>query len=124
MKVLIIDNEKDVRRVAHLTLERVGKFQVAEAASGREGVLLAEQEQPDAIILDVMMPEDDGPATLAMLRARPTTAHIPVVFMTAKVMAAEMERLKALGAAGVLVKPFNPATLCTQLQEILGNAAR
>jgi len=123
MKVVIIDNEKDVRRVARLTLEKVGGFQVAEAASGREGVELVEKEQPDAVILDVMMPEDDGPATLALLRARPALAHIPVVFMTAKVMASEIARLKALGAAGVLVKPFNPATLCTELQEILRSAA-
>ena len=120
MKVLIIDDEPDIRRIARLGLTRVGKMDVVEAASGAEGVIKAKEERPDAVLLDVMMPGLDGPSTLARLREDPATAGIPVVFLTAKAIAAELDRLKALGAAGVLTKPFDPMTLARELLTALG----
>ena len=120
MKVLIIDDEPDIRRIARLGLTRVGKMDVVEAPSGAEGVIKAKEERPDAVLLDVMMPGLDGPSTLARLREDPATAGIPVVFLTAKAIAAELDRLKALGAAGVLTKPFDPMTLARELLNALG----
>ena len=121
MRVLIVDDENDIRRVARLSLAAVGGMEVAEAASGPEGVRKALEELPDVVLLDMMMPGMDGPATLQVLRDNPATARIPVVFLTAKAMTSEVERLKGLGARGVLTKPFDPMTLPGQLRAIVEN---
>jgi CheY-like chemotaxis protein len=121
MKVLIIDDEDDIRRIAILSLSRVGKMEVVDASGGQEGVKKAASERPDVILLDVMMPGLDGPATLSALRSNPATAEIPVVFLTAKAMASEIERLMGLGARGVLTKPFDPMSLPKQLMTCLGS---
>jgi CheY-like chemotaxis protein len=120
LKILIIDDEDDIRRIAKLALGRIGGMDVADAASGREGLRRAEEDAPDAILLDVMMPGLDGPSTLAALRSNPKTASIPVVFLTAKAMPAETERLRDLGAKDVLTKPFDPLTLAQQVRAALG----
>lgn len=122
MKVLVIDDEADIRKIARLSLSRVGGMQVVEADSGPEGVRKAEAERPDAILLDVMMPGMDGPATLALLRAGEATSRIPVVFLTAKAMTTELERLKALGAVAVLTKPFDPMKLPSEVKAALESA--
>jgi CheY-like chemotaxis protein len=122
VKVLVIDDEPDIRRIARLGLTKVGKMDVVEAANGTEGLARAKAERPDAILLDVMMPGLDGPSTLVRLREDPETAAVPVVFLTAKAIAAEVDRLRALGAAGVLTKPFDPMTLARELRAALGLA--
>ena len=120
MKILIIDDEDDIRQISRLALGRVGGMDVVDAASGVSGLALAIAEAPDAILLDVMMPGRDGPATLSLLKADPRTAHIPVIFLTAKAMPSEVERLRALGAEGVLTKPFDPMSLAANVRAILG----
>jgi CheY-like chemotaxis protein len=120
VKVLIVDDEDDIRKIARLSLGRVGGMEVVEATNGADGVRKAEAERPDAILLDVMMPGLDGPATLLMLRAGEATAKIPVIFLTAKAMSSELERLRALGAVAVLTKPFDPMKLPSQLMAALG----
>lgn len=115
MRLLLIEDDDDVRRVARLSLHRLGGFQVSEASGGAEGLRCAAAELPDAILLDVMMAGMDGPTTLAALRANPSTAAIPVVFLTAKAMTSEVERLRNLGAAGVLTKPFDPRSLAADV---------
>jgi CheY-like chemotaxis protein len=119
LKVLVIDDEDDIRRIARLSLAAVGGMEVCEANSGSVAVRKAREEQPDVVLLDMMMPGMDGPATFRALRGDPETADIPVVFLTAKTMSAEMDRLKGLGASGVLVKPFDPMTLPRLLRELL-----
>ena len=120
MKALVIDDEEDVRYVAQLSLGRVGGMIVLEASSGEEGVARARTEHPDFVLLDMMMPGMDGAATFRALRADVDTAAIPVVFLTAKAMASEVQRLKDLGARGVVLKPFNPMTLADEIRTILG----
>jgi CheY-like chemotaxis protein len=120
VKVLLVDDEPDIRRVAKLGLARVGGMEVVEAANGTEALARAKEDKFDAVLLDVMMPVLDGPSTLARLREDPATAGIPVVFLTAKAIAAEVDRLKSLGAAGVLTKPFDPMTLARDLKGVLG----
>jgi len=120
VKVLIVDDEPDIRRIAKLGLSRVGKMDVVEATNGTEALARAKEDHPDAVLLDVMMPGLDGPSTLALLREDPATSAIPVVFLTAKAIAAEVDRLKSLGAAGVLTKPFDPMTLARELRAVLG----
>jgi len=119
VKILVIDDENDIRRIARLGLERVGKMQVIDASSGVEGVEKARAERPDVVLLDVMMPGQDGPATLQSLKADPATAAIPVIFLTAKALASELERLRSLGATGVLTKPFDAMTLAAEVRAIL-----
>jgi CheY-like chemotaxis protein len=123
VKVLLIDDEDDIRRIAKLSLTRVGGLEVIDAADGATGAARAVAESPDVILLDVMMPGQDGPATLAALRADPATAGIPVVFLTAKAMPEELQRLLRLGVRGVLNKPFDPMTLPTQLKLLLAGGA-
>jgi CheY-like chemotaxis protein len=118
--ILLIDDEEDIREVVALSLETVAGWRVTSAGSGQQGMELARTASPDAVLLDVMMPGQDGPATLRLLQSDTTTARIPVIFLTAKVQSLERERLRGAGAAGFLSKPFNPMTLAAEISEILG----
>jgi len=119
MRVLIVDDEEDVRRIAVLSLKHVGKMDVAEAASASVGLEMAIELRPDVILLDVMMPGMDGPEVLARLRERPETASIPVVFVTAHALPAEIEHLKRLGAISVVTKPFDAMELPKLISEVV-----
>jgi signal transduction histidine kinase len=119
IKVLIIDDDADIRTVTRMSLSCVGRMEVIEAASGAEGVRKARKEKPDVILLDLMMPVMDGAQTLALLRAQPASAMTPVIFLTADAAFAQVERSTALGAAGVLLKPFNPDTLSADVRSLV-----
>jgi CheY-like chemotaxis protein len=118
--ILIVDDDDDIREVGQLALEVGSGWNVLTASSGAEALKLAQTERPDAILLDVMMPEMDGPTTLLKLRAEPSTSAIPVVVLTAKVRSAERTALGALGAVGILSKPFDPVALPEQVAKVLG----
>lgn len=119
-RILIIDDEDDIREVAALSLEATAGWQILTARSGAEGISVAAAEQPDAILMDVMMPGVDGPATLRRMQEDPAVAHIPVLFLTAKVQGVDQRRFASLGVAGILFKPFDPLTLAQQIAEALG----
>ena len=119
-KILIIDDEDDIREVAALSLESVAGWEVAMASSGAQGIVRAEEIQPDAILLDVMMPGMDGPSTFRELRKNPATSRIPVLLLTAKVQATDQRRFADLGVEAVLFKPFDPLTLSAQISDVLG----
>ncbi len=111
IRILYVDDEDDIREVATMALELDSDFAVRTCASGAEALLVATEWRPDIILLDVMMPHMDGPTTLSRLREDPATADIPVVFITARTQANEVDQFLALGACGVLAKPFDPMTL-------------
>ena len=117
-RILYVEDEPDIREVAALSLQAVGGFTVCLCGSGREALEQAEEFAPDLILLDVMMPEMDGPATLAALRRIDALSMIPVVFMTAKAQGSEVERYRSLGAAGVIAKPFEALELPDRLSAI------
>ena len=119
MIILLVDDEKDTRTVARIALRQLGRFTVVEAASGPEALAAATSARPDAVILDVMMPGMDGPAVLSALRADPSTADLPVIFLTAKAMPDEVARLKALGVLAIYTKPFDPAVFARDVREAL-----
>jgi two-component system, OmpR family, alkaline phosphatase synthesis response regulator PhoP len=116
-RILIIDDEADIQAVAQLALQTVAGWQVSLASSGSEGVNKAAIEQPDAILLDVMMPEMDGFATLQALQADPSTQAIPVILMTAK--SALPKTAEDSGHAGVIRKPFKAMQLASQISSAL-----
>jgi CheY-like chemotaxis protein len=118
-RLLIIDDEDDIREVAALSLEATAGWQVLTAESGARGIEVAIAQQPDAILMDVMMPEVDGPSTFREMQQIPSIAHIPVVLLTAKVQGVDKRRFAGLGVAAVLFKPFDPLTLAEQIAEAL-----
>jgi CheY-like chemotaxis protein len=119
-KVLIIDDEDDIREVAALSLESVAGWEVIVANSGAQGIARAAEQHPDAILLDVMMPGMDGPTTFQELRKNPATSRIPVLLLTAKVQGADQRRFAHLGVEAILFKPFDPMTLSNQISSALG----
>jgi CheY-like chemotaxis protein len=119
-RVLIVDDEDHIREVAQLSLETVAGWRVATAASGHEGLEKAAEQRPDAILLDVMMPDMDGPAVFERLQDDASTRDIPVLLLTAKVQAADRRRFADLGVAAVLSKPFDPMTLSEDVAGALG----
>src|SRR5215813_14131789 len=119
-RILVIDDEDDIREVAQVGLEMVANWQVITASSGGEGLVKAKAEQPDAILLDVMMPDLDGPTTFRKLQDEAATRHIPVLLLTAKVQAADRRQFAELGVKGVIAKPFDPLKLAEEMSRILG----
>jgi CheY-like chemotaxis protein len=119
-KVLVIDDEDDIREVAKISLEIMAGLDVILARTGTEGIHKAETEQPDAILLDVMLPDMDGVMTFEKLQANPTTKDIPVILLTAKVQASDQQRFANLGIKAMIAKPFKPAQLAQQLLVSLG----
>jgi two-component system, OmpR family, response regulator len=117
-RILHIEDAEDIRKIVEIILVRLGNYTVLQCASGPEAEEKAAAFAPDLILLDVMMPGQDGPETLTGLRAQESLKEIPVVFMTAKVQSSEIEMLKGLGAFDVLAKPFDPSTLCGQIEAI------
>jgi len=109
--VMIVDDEPDIQAIARLSLESVGGFSVEACNSGQEALDRATGIQPDLIILDVMMPGLDGPATLRELKKLPELAKTPIIFMTASVEPHEVQKYKDMGVLDVIAKPFNPMTL-------------
>jgi len=117
-RILYVEDDDDIRTVTVMALELIGDFTVEAHASGHVAIDRAAAFAPDLILLDVMMPAIDGPATLAGLRAIPALAGVPAVFFTAKAQPEEVARLRALGARGVLAKPFDPQALPDALRAL------
>ena len=119
-RILIIDDEDDIREVAALSLESVAGWEIITARSGAEGIEKAKEEKPDAILMDVMMPAMDGPTTFREMQKVPEISAIPVILLTAKVQGVDQRRFAGLGVTAVLFKPFDPLTLADQMSTALG----
>ncbi|MDZ8087313.1 MAG: response regulator [Nostoc sp. DedQUE12b] len=119
-QILVVDNEQYIQEVAKICLETVAGWKVVTASSGQEGIIKAETYQPDAILLDVMMPEMDGITTFEKLQANPLTKTIPVIFLTAKIQASDRRRYNQMGMISAIAKPFNPLELAAEVALALG----
>ena len=117
-KILYVEDEPDIQAVAKIALEAVGGFTVCICSSGAEALSKVLEFAPDLVLLDVMMPGMDGPATLKALKDLPELANTPFVFMTAKVQPSEVQHFKSLGAVDVIPKPFDPMTLSDRVKDI------
>ncbi|MCU0535663.1 MAG: response regulator [Hydrococcus sp. Prado102] len=120
-RILVIDDEEDIRKLIQTCLEIMGGWQVITAASGSEGINLAQSEQLDAIILDVMMPDVDGLTTLKKLRFNSRTRSIPVVLLTARRGFID-KQFTELGIKGILNKPFNPLKIAEEVAAALSSS--
>jgi CheY-like chemotaxis protein len=120
-RVLIVDDEDSIREIARLSMQVVGGHEVTTAASGREALDRIAVDPPDAVLLDVMMPELDGPSTVSQMQANPEMREIAVILLTAKVQPTEVARFREMGGViGVIAKPFDPMALPGQVAKILG----
>jgi CheY-like chemotaxis protein len=117
-RILLVDDEADIRTVARLALEAIGGFQVSECSSGLAAPAAVAEHAPQLVLMDVMMPGQDGLETLKALRATPGLPPVPVVFMTAKVQPQEVASFRGLGALDVIAKPFDPMTLAQTVRQI------
>jgi CheY-like chemotaxis protein len=117
-RILIIDDEDDIREIVEMALQQTAGWQTLAASSSAQGLVCARAEVPDAILLDVTMPDMDGVTALSHLKADEQTSAIPVVLLTASVRVAREVQVQL--AAGVILKPFDPMTLAQQVSELLG----
>lgn len=118
-KILMVDDDPHIRRIAEISLRKVGKWDVKLDSSGREALSILESMSPDLILMDVTMPEMDGLSTFARLQQMPESAAIPVIFLTGRVLNEEVEEYRKLGVAGVINKPFDPLKLPGEIRRIL-----
>ena len=119
MRILLVEDEDDIREVAQIALGLDPGFEIRACASGHEALPLAAEWKPDLILLDVMMPGIDGPETLARLRQDPVAGATTVVCITARTQADELRRLRGLGVAGIIAKPFDPMKLAASVRAFL-----
>ena len=118
-RILYVEDDPDIRAVAELALVDVAGFEALLCDSGREALAEIDDFAPDLVLLDVMMPGMDGPQTLQALQERPGGLSVPTVFMTARLQPSEVEEYQAMGAIGVIPKPFDPMTLGDQIRDLV-----
>lgn len=118
-RILVIDDDDGLRDIIQISIEVIAGWDVLTATSGTEGLDVAKTQQPDVILLDVMMPDMDGATTFKYLQALPSTAKIPTILLTAKATTNEKQKLMALGVTGVITKPFDATDLVNQIRTLL-----
>ena len=117
-KLAYVEDEADIRTIAQMALQMMGGYEVALYASGEEALQQLPQDIPQLLLMDVMMPGQNGPGVLEAMRQIPALQHVPVIFMTAKAQQAEVDYYKSLGAIGVITKPFDPMQLAHEVAEL------
>ena len=119
MKVLVVEDDRSIQMVLELVLTRVSKCEVLLASEGRQGLAMIQQHKPDVVLLDLMLPGIDGFEICEKAKAGEDTRHIPIIFLTAQPQPSAVARAMALGAAGYIVKPFDPIRIIDQINEAL-----
>ena len=116
--ILYVEDDKDIQTIGKITLETFGNLNVVTCNSGKEALEVIKDVKPDLVLMDVMMPEMDGITAMLEFKKDPEISEIPVIFMTAKAQVHEVEKYNQIGVAGVIIKPFDPVQLCSQIYEI------
>lgn len=120
-KILYVEDDKDIQVIGKMTLETFGNFEVILCDSGKEALEKIKNVKPDLVLMDIMMPEMDGISTMQEFKKDLEISDIPVIFMTAKAQVHEVEKYNKMGVAGVIIKPFEPVSLCSQINQIWEN---
>ncbi len=120
-RVLIIDDDQGIRQIVAIALKAIAQWEVLMAASGAAGLAIATAESLDAILLDVMMPDMDGIATLQKIQENPVLRDIPIILLTAKAQTCDQQSFAKLAIAGVITKPFKSSELVSQMRSLLDN---
>jgi DNA-binding response OmpR family regulator len=115
-RILYVEDDADIREIVRMSLEVVGDYQVAACGSCADALGIVDDFDPDLLLLDVMMPDVDGPGTLEQLREHDTAADAPAIFLTASVQDDEMARYSGMGVVDVIIKPFDPMQLPGQIE--------
>ena len=118
-QILVVDDDDGVREIIQLSLEMAAGWGVLTAMSGQEGIAIAKSQQPDLILLDVMMPDEDGITVFQQLQADPLTQPIPTILLTAKAQLSERRAFMQMGVNGVIIKPFQVRGLVHQINQIM-----
>ncbi|MBT9312957.1 response regulator [Leptothoe kymatousa] len=118
--ILVVDDDDGVREIIQFSLEAAAGWTVDTAACGQDGIAIAKAKSPDLILLDVMMPGEDGIDVFKQLQADPVTQSIPTIFLTAKARMSEHQALLQIGVLGVITKPFKARELTQQIEQLLG----
>lgn len=121
LKILYAEDEPDVQTIVEISVWSTSDYQIKTCKNGKELLECVEEYNPDLILLDVMMPEMDGPTTYKNLQLNEKTKNIPVIFITAKAQSHEVQLFKETGVIGVITKPFDPVSLCSDIQKIWAN---
>ena len=121
IKLLHVEDDPDIRQIAKLSLELSGEFEIVQCNSGPEAIAQLDSFTPDIILLDMMMPGMTGKETLLHIRQMPAFEQTPAVFMTARAQKSELEELRAIGAADVISKPFDPLSLSDQIKQAIAS---
>lgn len=124
LRILYAEDEPDVQTIVEISVWSTSSFEIKTCKNGKLLLECVEEYNPDLILLDVMMPEMDGPTTYKNLQANEKTKKIPVIFITAKAQSHEVELFKETGVIGVITKPFDPVTLCSEIQKIWDSAVK
>lgn len=119
-RIVIVEDEKDIRAILRHAIELIKGWSVLEAADGAAGLELIQRELPDAILLDVMMPKIDGRELFRRLRQNESTQSIPVIFITASLQRHEIQTLEELSPVAILAKPFDPIAIVRTISDLLG----
>ncbi len=119
MKILVVEDDRSIQMVLELVLSRMAKCEVLCASEGPQGLSMAKEHKPDVILLDLMLPGMDGFEICQKTKADPSTRHIPIIFLTAQPQPSAIAKAMALGAAGYIIKPFDPVKLIEQINEAL-----
>jgi CheY-like chemotaxis protein len=120
--ILCVDDEEDIQEIVKLCLELEGGLTITNCGSGTEALEILSHTKPDLVLLDVMMPRMDGPATFTAMKMSDEGRHVPVIFMTARVQGPEVSQYLAMGAIGVVPKPFDPVTLAAEIRRLWAQA--
>jgi CheY-like chemotaxis protein len=119
-KILLIDDDSAIQDFTQVAIRKFAKWDVVSALTGTEGVDKAKIEHPDAILLDISMPDMNGYQVFEQLQTDPKTQSIPVVLLTAKCLPSDRRRFAELGVAGIITKPFDPVKVWSQVASFLG----
>ncbi len=119
MKILVVEDDRSIQMVLELVFTRMAKCEVVLASSGSEGLAMIQKHKPDVVLLDLMLPGMDGFEVCQRSKADPATKQVPIIFLTAQPQPAAVARAMSLGAAGYLVKPFDPIKIIDQVNEAL-----